>query len=43
MKNMTLEEREENFEIVEEFLSEKDDGFEVGNEFQEVIGRTINL
>ena len=43
MKNMTLEEREENFEIVEEFLSDKDHGFEVGKEFQEVIGRNINL
>mgnify|MGYP001188503805 CR=1 FL=1 len=34
---------EENFEIVEEFLSEKDHGFEVGKEFQEVIGRNIKM
>ena len=42
-KNLTLEEREENFEIVEEFLSEKDHVVEVGNEFQEVIGKNNNL
>ena len=42
-KNLTLEEREDNFEIVEEFLSEKDHGFEVGKEFKEVIGKSINL
>ena len=38
MKSMMLEEREENFEIIEEFLQEKDDEFKVGKEFQEVIG-----
>ena len=41
MKKMMLEEREETFEIIEEFLNEKDHEFEVGEEFKEVIGTHI--
>ena len=36
-------EREENFEIIEEFLEEENHAFEVGKEFKEVIGKSLNL
>ena len=40
---LSMGEREENFEIIEEFLEEENHAFEVGKEFKEVIGKSLNL
>ena len=41
IRDMMMDKREENFEIIEEFLNEKDHEFVVGEEFKEVIGNGI--
>ena len=39
---LSMVEREENFEIIEEFLEEENHVFEVGKEFKEVVGTVTN-
>ena len=39
---LRMGEREENFEIIEEFLEEESHVFDIGKEFKEVIGKSHN-
>ena len=40
---LRMGEREENFEIIEEFLEEENHVFKDGKEFKEVIGKRIEI